>query len=70
VPEPFVLLQTRFNERSYGGSIVETIRAFVPGHGGVTREEADAWAADLRARGEDGRFFFSLNQYLFVAEKG
>jgi hypothetical protein len=41
-----------------------------PGHGGVTREEADAWAADLRARGEDGRFFFSLNQYLFVAEKG
>ena len=45
------------------------IESFVPGRRGLTREEVDAWAADLRALGERGEYFFSVNRYLFVTVK-
>jgi hypothetical protein len=45
------------------------IQRFVAGRRGVTKEEADAWAEDLRARGESGDYFFSINRYLFTARK-
>lgn len=43
--------------------------ADLPGRRGVTREEAAAWAAEFPALGEKGAYFFSLNRYLFVADK-
>ena len=45
------------------------IQSFVAGRQGVTKAEADAWAADLRALGEAGEYFFSINRYLFAAVK-
>ena len=36
---------------------------------GLTRADADAWAADLRALGEAGEYFFSVNRYLFMVVK-
>jgi hypothetical protein len=35
----------------------------------VTKEEAAAWAAEFPELGKQGKFFFSLNRYLFVAAK-
>jgi hypothetical protein len=35
----------------------------------VTQAEADAWADDLRALGARGEYFFSLNQYFFLARR-
>jgi arsenite methyltransferase len=40
---------------------------FVVGRDGLTAEEVQAWAADLRSLGAD--YFFSLNRYLFCATK-
>ena len=37
---------------------------------GLTQADADAWAEDLHDLGRSGNYFFSLNRYLFVAEKG
>jgi ubiquinone/menaquinone biosynthesis C-methylase UbiE len=50
---------------TFSAGLLEMIAGFVAGRGGVTRDEAEAWAADLRRLGED--YFFSLNRYLFVA---
>lgn len=61
------ILNTAYHAHSYSFGIMLAIQSFVPGHRGVTREEADAWAAELRALGEAGRYFFSLNRYLFGA---
>jgi hypothetical protein len=36
---------------------------------GVDRAAADAWVADVRARGEAGDWFFCLNRFMFVATK-
>lgn len=49
--------------------LVEFIVGFVVGQDGITQEEAAAWAADLRKLGEEGAYFFSLNEYLFLAFK-
>jgi ubiquinone/menaquinone biosynthesis C-methylase UbiE len=55
------------NTMSHG--LMDLVQRFVPGRRGVTREEADAWAEDLRERGRRGEYFFSLNQYFFLAAK-
>ncbi len=36
---------------------------------GLPRDDADAWAADLRRRTAEGEYFFSVNRFLFLAEK-
>lgn len=44
------------------------IRDFVTHHG-ISRENATAWANDLRERAQLDEYFFSLNRYLFTARK-
>ena len=43
--------------------------SFAVGRKGVSRQEADGWLAEFAALGKQGKFFFSLNRYLFVADK-
>lgn len=52
---------------TFSAGLIEMIAGFVGGRGEVTVDEAEAWAQDLRTRGED--YFFSLNRYLFVATR-
>jgi arsenite methyltransferase len=62
-------LNTRFEEATYSSGMARVIRAFVAGRRGITREEAGAWLEELKALDRAGRYFFSLNRYLFVARK-
>src|SRR4051812_43719932 len=39
---------------TYGAATMQIIRRFVPGHNGVTEEEAHAWEAEQRELGERG----------------
>ena len=63
------MFNPEYHAHSYSMGILDGIRAFAPGHNGVTEEEAIAWAADLRALGEAGEYFFSVNRYLFMVVK-
>jgi arsenite methyltransferase len=36
---------------------------------GILQSEANAWADDLHALGASGDYFFSLNEYIFTADK-
>jgi len=58
-----------YSHNTFSALTAKLIAAFVPGRRGVSREEAAAWLDDLRQTGEDGKWFFSLNQYLFVVQK-
>lgn len=60
------LLTVGWDEKSFAAGVIGFVSAFVPGRGGVTGDEIDAWAADLRGLGPD--FFFSVNRYLFLAD--
>ena len=68
-PEVLVPLSNVCDPNTYGSALMDLIRSFVPGRQGVTQAEADAWFEDLRALGERGEYFFSLNQYFFRALK-
>jgi arsenite methyltransferase len=52
------ILNLGYERETYSGYLMETVARFVG-------QEADVWAADLRALGP--RYFFSLNRYLFRA---
>ncbi len=56
-------------DNSYGKRLLGMMAAFAAGRKGVSQSEAEAWFAEFAALGAEGRFFFSLNRYLFVADK-
>jgi SAM-dependent methyltransferase len=57
------------NSETLGGAFLPLIAAFVPGHQGVTEDEAKAWVADQHELAERGEFFFSCSQFCFTATK-
>ncbi|MEV6287085.1 methyltransferase domain-containing protein [Kribbella sp. NPDC051770] len=59
------LLNAGFDYRTYSAGLIDIVSTFVPGRAGITPEEAEAWADDLRSQADS--YFFSLNRYLFVA---
>ena len=46
---------------------LRTIAQFVTGRKGVTEAIVDAWMADLRERGAEDTYLFSVNRYCFLA---
>jgi arsenite methyltransferase len=61
----WTLLNAGWDEQAFSAGILGVVAAYVPGHAGVTEDEAAAWADELRALGRD--YFFSLTRYLFLA---
>ena len=64
---PIPLLNAGYHPESYSAYLIGFIRAFAPGRHGLTEADVAAWAEDLVGLGDD--YFFSLNRYLFVAER-
>lgn len=64
-PQVVPLLNVGYQSATYSAGLLEIVTKFVISSGGVTAQEAEAWANDLR--GIDPAYFFSLNRYLFCA---
>jgi len=58
-----------YGVNTFSHCLIDFIVSFVVGQDGITQDETEAWAADLRKLGEDGAYFFSLNESLFLAFK-
>jgi arsenite methyltransferase len=56
-----------FDADTYGAANVPLIGGFVPGHNGVSEEEARAWVDDQRTLGANGEFYFACIQFCFSA---
>ncbi|MEZ4683496.1 MAG: methyltransferase domain-containing protein [Caldilineaceae bacterium] len=65
--ESLVMLNTEVDPYVFGLSKIAG--RFITGRHGITAEEVAAWEADLAQMNQDGTYFFSANQYLFVLEK-
>ena len=61
------LLNAGWDTESFSRRLIGFISGFVPGRQGLTESEVAAWAQDLQSQGAD--YFFSLNRYLFIAER-
>jgi arsenite methyltransferase len=68
-PEVLVLLNPEYSPDTYSIANGEIMADFAVARGGLTRDEANAWMADLHQLGRAGRYFFSLNRYLFLATR-
>ncbi len=65
----FPMFNPEFEDNTYAKGMLEMMASFAAGRNGITRAEAEAWLAEFTDLGREGKFFFSLNRYLFVAEK-
>ena len=63
--EAIPLLNAGYDPDTLSAGLMGFVTEFVPGRQGLTESDAQAWAEDLKALGDD--YFFSLNRYLFLA---
>lgn len=63
------MFNPEYHANTYSYGMIQLIAAFAAGRQGVSREEAEAWAAEFEQLGARGEYFFSLNRYQFVAQK-
>jgi ubiquinone/menaquinone biosynthesis C-methylase UbiE len=63
----FPLRNTGYNPNTYSAGLIGFVTTYVPGRRGITAADATAWAADLRALGDNYRF--TLDRHLFLAVK-
>jgi|SRR6516225_4208582 ubiquinone/menaquinone biosynthesis C-methylase UbiE len=63
------MFNPEYQENTYGKRLLDIMASFAVGRQNVSREEVEAWLAEFAELGRQGMFFFSLNRYLFVADK-
>jgi len=61
------ILNVGADRDTFSAGMSRLVTAYVVGRGVISEAEATAWEQDLAGLGED--YFFSLNRYLFVAER-
>jgi ubiquinone/menaquinone biosynthesis C-methylase UbiE len=61
------LFNATYEQETFSALTMETIARFVVGRRGLTQADADAWLADLRERGAEDDYLFSMNRYCFLA---
>jgi len=54
---------------AYGGSLVPLLEQYVAEQGGMSQQEAKAWADEQRELGDRGEFFFTVTQFCFTATR-
>lgn len=67
--EVIPLLNAEYRDDTYAKPTLAIMASFVVGRGGITQAEADAWHAEFATLGEQGRFFFCINRYVFLAQR-
>lgn len=64
-----VLFNPEYDPNTYSVANGQIMADFAVTRHHMTRAEAEAWMEDLQRLGQEGRYFFSLNRYLFTATK-
>lgn len=67
--EAYVHFETELRDDAVSAAFIPGIKGVVRDRGAMDETEVEAWVDDLEARADAGEYFFSYNQYLFVAEK-
>jgi arsenite methyltransferase len=64
-----VLFNPEYDPDTFSAANGEIMADFAVTQHAMTRDEAQSWIQDLQRLGREGRYFFSLNRYLFLASK-
>jgi arsenite methyltransferase len=63
------MFNPEYHDNTYAKRALGMMASFAVGRRGVSQHEAEAWLAEFAELGKQGKFFFSLNRYLFIADK-
>jgi ubiquinone/menaquinone biosynthesis C-methylase UbiE len=63
------LLNLSYNENTYSYNLAALVADFARRNDAVVDSDIEGWLAELATLDADGRYFFSLNRYLFEAAK-
>ena len=63
------IVNIEYDPNTYSHSMISVMAKFGAGRQNLSSEELHAWAVDLKAYGERGEYFFSVNRYVFLAHK-
>jgi len=63
------MFNPEYTPDAFSFHLTKLIAGFCSGRRRATAEDARGWLTELEALGREGRYFFSLNRYLFVAER-
>ena len=64
-----VIVNHEFNHENFGWHVAKAMSVYAAKQGAIAKEDGMAWIAGLRELGATGAFFFSMNRYLFLAQK-
>lgn len=67
--EVYTVLNLDYDPNTYSHGLIDLITSYASGKDGITADETKAWADELRAKGQEGRYFFSINRYIFMVSK-
>ena len=65
--EAVPIINTGYTSANFSPSVVTWASDMAVLEKAISRKEADAWMADLKAKAECGEYFFSINRFLFSA---
>jgi arsenite methyltransferase len=63
------IINIEYDPNTYSHSMISLLTKFGAGRQGLTAQAMQQWAEDLKAYGERGEYFFSVNRYAFIAHK-
>lgn len=63
------ILNPEYHPGAFSYHLTRMMAGYAVGRQGVDQAEADAWLQELKELGERGQYFYSLNRYLFVAQR-
>lgn len=63
------LVNTVYDAQTFSVGMMTLLGAFAEGRNGLTQKDIQDWKHDARVMGEQQRYFFSLNRYVFIADR-
>lgn len=65
----YPMLNPQYDANTYSHGVIDFIASYVSKKNGFIAEEATVWADELRRKGQEGAYFFSINRYIFLVTK-
>lgn len=65
----YTMINLKYDENTYSHGIIDLIASYVSGKYDITEEETKAWVAELREKGREDSYFFSISRYIFSVSK-
>ena len=65
----YTMINSEYDENTYSHGIIDFIASYVNAKNAISAEDVKAWVTELRDKGREGNYFFSISRYIFSVSK-